>query len=68
MYKIVFLDDEPWALRDIRTIVQWEELGFSDIWTFTDPRKAMACIIQEKPDVVCTDVRMPDLSGIGLIR
>ena len=68
MYKIVFLDDEPWALRDIRTIVQWEELGFSDIWTFTDPRKALVCIAQEKPDVVCTDVRMPDLSGIDLIR
>lgn len=68
MYKIVFLDDEPWALRDIRTIVQWEKLGFSDIWTFTDPRKALACILQEKPDVVCTDVRMPDLSGIDLIR
>lgn len=28
----------------------------------------MECIIREKPDVVCTDVRMPDISGIDLIK
>ncbi len=28
----------------------------------------MACILREKPDVVCTDVRMPDIMGIDLIE
>ncbi|MDF2650275.1 MAG: hypothetical protein K0Q73_6080, partial [Paenibacillus sp.] len=28
MYKVIFADDEPFALEGIRLMVEWEELGF----------------------------------------
>jgi YesN/AraC family two-component response regulator len=28
MYKVVFVDDEPWVIIDILHSIPWEKLGF----------------------------------------
>ncbi len=68
MYKMVMVDDEPWALKGIRDIIDWKNYGFTDIRTFTNPIEALEAIQQECPDVVCTDVRMSGLSGLELME
>lgn len=68
MYKIIMVDDEPWALKGIRNIIDWKSYGFTDILTFGNPVKALEAICEKCPDVVCTDVRMPGLSGLDLIE
>lgn len=68
MYSIVMVDDEPWALEDLAKVIDWGAYGFSIPVCFTDPEEALAYIIEQKPDVVFTDIRMPVLSGIGLIE
>ena len=67
MFSIVFIDDEPWTLDDLRSIIDWEEYGFSPVNAFLNPAEALKYIKEHKPDVVCTDIRMPDLSGLDLI-
>ena len=68
MYKIIMIDDEPWALKGIRNIIDWESYGFTDIQTFGNPIEALEAIQKHCPDVVCTDVLMPGLSGLELIE
>lgn len=68
MYRVVIVDDEPWVLKGIRNTFKWEELGFQVIAETTDPLFAFEIIREQKPDVVMTDIRMPEISGIDLMR
>ncbi len=67
MFSIVFIDDEPWTLDDLCSIIDWSAYGFTETKAFSDPVKAAGYIRKNKPDAVCTDIRMPELSGLDLI-
>lgn len=68
MYRLFLVEDEPWALREIEHIVDWQALGFEHVHAFQDPVAALEAIRTEKPDVVLTDIRMPDMTGHQLIE
>jgi two-component system, response regulator YesN len=68
MFKVLLVDDEPWALRGIRESFKWEEENFKVIAETTRSLEAFDIIIEERPDVVFTDIRMPVISGIELMQ
>ncbi len=68
MYRVLIVDDEPWALVVIRKLFNWEENGFEVIGETTSSKKAIDIISSERPDVVFTDIRMPNFDGIELIK
>ncbi len=68
MYRVLLVDDEAWALVGIRKIFKWQEKGFEVIGETTDPEDAFKIINHQKPDVVFTDIRMPEISGIELMK
>jgi two-component system, response regulator YesN len=68
MYKVIFIDDEPWVIRAIHKTFQWKQAGFEVIAALTSSVEALEVIFREKPDVVFTDIRMPSISGIDLMR
>lgn len=67
MYKLILVDDEPWALTGLQQILPWEEYGFTVCGCCSSGQQALAEIRKKKPDAVFTDIRMPQLSGIELI-
>lgn len=68
MYRVLIVDDEPWALVVTRKVFNWEQNGFEIIAETTSPKKAMDIICKQQPDVVFTDIRMPNIDGIELIK
>lgn len=68
MYRVIIVDDEPWALIGIRNAFNWNSSGFEIVEEFTDSEEACDYIRDKQPDVVFTDIRMPKYSGIDLIR
>lgn len=68
LYKAIFIDDEIWALRGLQGIVDWKEFGFDNIGAFTDSIEALEALPALKPDVVFTDIRMPEIDGMTLIE
>ncbi|HIW54747.1 MAG TPA: response regulator, partial [Candidatus Ruthenibacterium merdigallinarum] len=62
--KILLIDDEPHVTRAIRQLVPWEELGIDVILEAFSGRDAMQLIEREDPQIVLTDVVMPDLTGL----
>ncbi|UKS28167.1 response regulator [Paenibacillus sp. HWE-109] len=68
MYKVLIVDDEVLARVGIKSFVQWEEAGFEIVGEAENGKKAFAMIKDLKPDVVITDIHMPVMNGIDLIK
>ena len=68
MYGIVTVDDEPWALAGLRKIFKLHEKHFEIIAETVNSTEALDLIREKKPDAVFTDIRMPEVSGIDLMR
>jgi two-component system chemotaxis response regulator CheB len=65
--RIVLVDDSALTLR----LLQRGLAAFNDIavvGTAADGEAALTLIQQTDPDVVCTDLHMPRLDGLGLVR
>lgn len=68
VYKVLMVDDEPMALEGLKYVIDWESLGFSICDTCENGREAVNAIDKHKPDVVITDIKMPIMDGLELIR
>ncbi len=68
MYGLVIVDDERELLEGLSAYFPWESIGFSVLGAFGDARSALAFCRDHEADVVLTDIRMPFMSGLDLIR
>lgn len=68
MYQVYLIDDEPWVLIGLERLISWEEYGFCVTGKSTSSRDAWKKIVETKPDVVITDIRMPGLNGLELLK
>ena len=68
MYKTIIVDDEPWTIIDIEKTFCLEDMGFEIIGSYRTPQKALPAIISKKPDLVITDIRMPGMTGLELMK
>lgn len=68
MYKVIVADDEPFMLEGWKTMIDWQGCGYELCGTATDGEEALELIGLVNPDLVVTDIQMPVLDGIGLIR
>ncbi|QTH43106.1 response regulator [Cohnella sp. LGH] len=64
--KILIVDDEPRHRRGMKNMIL--SLRSSDcVIDASDGQAALALIREERPDVVLTDIRMPNLDGLELL-
>lgn len=67
MYKLIIVDDEK-SIRSGMMKMPWEEWGFLVTGTAGDGLEALELIAENKPDVVLSDIRMPNMDGIELMQ
>lgn len=63
MFKVFLVDDEELILKQIELTVPWMDNGFEVIGTETDSKNAVERVLELKPDVVFSDLKMPYLDG-----
>ncbi|MFC4810718.1 response regulator [Paenibacillus sp. GCM10023250] len=68
MYKAMLVDDEQWVVANLRSAVDWARFGFEIVGTETHSPTARERIRELRPDVVIVDIRMPEISGLELIK
>ncbi|ULO05266.1 response regulator [Paenibacillus sp. 19GGS1-52] len=68
MFKVVLADDETIALEGLRTLTDWGELGFEICGACENGEEAFTMIDECSPDLVITDIRMPGIDGLELIK
>lgn len=68
MWKILLVEDEPFVRRSIRQAIPWEDHGFAIAGEAAHGREALERLEALDPDIVITDIFMPYMDGIELLK
>lgn len=63
---VMIVDDEYIVREDMRTIVDWEKLGFHILCEATNGRQGLELFRSCHPKLVITDIKMPVMNGLEM--
>ncbi len=66
--NVLIVDDEEIIRDGLSTEIPWTELGFSKVFQAEDGEIALEIIGSRRVDMVLTDIRMPFVDGIELMK
>lgn len=68
MFSVLIVDDEKWICELIERSVRWDEFGMTVAGIAQNGMEAMRILRSRPMDIVITDIRMPGMDGLDLIR
>ncbi|BBI31568.1 response regulator [Cohnella abietis] len=67
MLKVLIVDDEPIMRKGIFSKIDWEGLRLECVGEAKDGTDALERIRETRPNIVLTDIRMPEMDGLDFI-
>lgn len=67
MYGVVLVDDEQIILQGLQRVFPWADYNLRVLGAASDGKEGLALIRQLKPDIVLTDIRMPNMDGLAML-
>lgn len=67
MYQVVLIDDERIIVEGLRRVVKWADYHCEVAGTAYDAASGAELIRRLHPDIVFTDIRMPDQDGLTML-
>lgn len=68
MYKLLVVEDEKAIAYGIANSIEWEKWGFVISGVCGNGIEALEQIEKDKPHVVLSDIRMPEMDGMELMQ
>ncbi len=68
MFRVLVVDDEREIRNGLVSQLPWNDLGVGEIYSADDGDTALEIVERHKPDLVVTDIRMPRMSGLELVK
>ncbi|MFD0670325.1 response regulator [Cohnella sp. GCM10027633] len=68
MYKVMLVDDEPTIREGLRTLIEWESLGYAVADTAANGIEALDKCGKLQPDLIIVDIRMPVMNGLEFVQ
>ena len=68
IYRAVIVDDESYIADSTAVFLRSDCPWDMEIQVFYDPREALESIRSQKTDIVITDIRMPEVDGLEMLR
>lgn len=66
--KLMIVDDEKYIVEYIKNLVNWAKYGFTTVLTFQNSILAMEKLEKEGCQLLISDIRMPEVTGIDLLK
>ena len=68
MFKVIIIDDEPIIRKGIKNIINWKQFDCVICAEASDGEEGKMVIHKHLPDIIITDIHMPDTDGLKMIR
>ncbi len=68
MYTALIVDDEKVVRSGLIQTIQWDNLGIDQILEASNGEEALRVFQENTIDIILTDIKMPKMNGIELIR
>ncbi|WP_018750205.1 response regulator transcription factor [Paenibacillus sanguinis] len=68
MLKLMIVDDEAIIVQGLQHVIRRLKTPFTDIVGVSDSVEALRMVGEFKPDLLITDIQMPELNGLDLIQ
>lgn len=68
MYKALIVDDEKLIRLGMRRAIPWDSIGIGGVYVAKSGPEALAVIREHKPEIMITDIRMDEMTGLELIE
>ncbi|MGE7602954.1 response regulator transcription factor [Peribacillus sp. NPDC097675] len=68
MCKVAIVDDDRIIRRGLKSVIPWEEYGFSFVGEAGDGEEGLALIEREQPHIVVSDIKMPFMDGLEMAK
>ncbi|MDQ6419482.1 response regulator [Paenibacillus sp. LHD-117] len=68
MIEVLLVDDESYVTESLAMTIPWQELGVMNVYQAASPSEALAVMEEQAIDILVTDIRMPEMSGLQLIE
>ncbi len=67
MYKVAIIDDEPLIVEGLSKTMPWEKWNCQVAGYAYNGREGMELVRRERPDIMITDINMPEMDGLKMI-
>ncbi|MFA9379734.1 MAG: response regulator [Acetanaerobacterium sp.] len=67
MYKVVLIDDEAVVVEGLKKVVDWDSFGCKVVDTAYNASSGSKAIRAHAPDIVFTDIKMPEVDGMTML-
>ncbi|HEX3044495.1 MAG TPA: response regulator, partial [Bacillota bacterium] len=68
MLKVIIIDDEALVRVGLKSMIDWEKENYEIIGEAANGQEGLDLIIKHHPDIVITDIKMPVLDGLEMMR
>ena len=68
MFKVLIIDDEPIIRKGLKNIINWKQFECEVCGEASDGFEGCCRIKDLLPDIIITDIRMPEVDGLSMIR
>ncbi|WP_407270493.1 response regulator [Radiobacillus sp. PE A8.2] len=66
--KAIIIDDEKHVREGIQLLADWDEVGINKVYEAKDGEEGIELIEKYQPEIIFTDMRMPNKDGISLLN
>ena len=68
MLKVLLVDDEPFIVKGLSVLIDWEQEGFEIAGVASNGEEALQFLQEQKVDLIIADIKMPIMTGLELLQ